>query len=102
MHPSHPLVGHWTGAGARFGLAAGAVTGILLGGGVGIGIGIAIGAILGSAAGALADHPLASRRPLGGARGTASAVRCRVHVHDLSRLDLVEMSENGGAPRAAG
>ena len=57
MHTSDPLVGHWMGVGARFGLAArGAVTGILVGGGVGIGIGIAIGAVLGSAAGALADH----------------------------------------------
>lgn len=59
MQTSHPLVGHWMGVGARFGVAAGAVTGILVGGGVGIGIGIALGAVLGAAAGALADH----RRP---------------------------------------
>ena len=57
MHTSHPLVGHWMGVGARFGLAAGAITGILVGGGgVGIGIGIALGAVLGFAAGAFADH----------------------------------------------
>ena len=36
-------MGHWRGAGARWGLALGALMGILLGGGVVIGLGIILG-----------------------------------------------------------
>ena len=40
---SHPPMGHWRGAGARWGLVLGALVGILLGGGVVIGLGITLG-----------------------------------------------------------